>query len=156
MTEQSVLSRGVGHKLNVVIRGVEDLQAPMIMESVGMEGVCCNYYFIFSFTFCPQTSGPASPKQIKNVMMNNNKTGHLLSSDIGTVLVILAHTGVQYFTLGLTQTPSRHVFLVRILCAPASAALKHSTLEAIWLIPDGRSIDLTWESADISSCDGSQ
>lgn len=62
MTEQSVLSRGVGHKLNVVIRGVEDLQAPMIMESVGMEGVCCNYYFIFSFPSPSPALKPLGPR----------------------------------------------------------------------------------------------
>lgn len=126
------------------------------MESVGMEGVCCNYYFIFSFTLCPHPPESTSPKQIKNLLMNNNNTGHLLLSDICTVLVTLAFTSVQYFTLGLTQTPSRHVFLACILRAPTSDSLKRSTLEAIWHIPDGRSVDLTWKSADGTSCDGLQ
>lgn len=149
MMEQSALSRGVGHKLNV-IRAVENffLQTQMRIESVGMKGVCCNY-FIFSYTCCLYPPGPTSPKQIKIFLMNNNKAGHLSSSDICAFWLTMVDTSAQYFALGLTQASSRHVFLVCILRTLTSDSFKQSTLEAIQHILAGGSVDLTWESVDI-------
>lgn len=156
MTVQSVLSSGVGHKLNAMIRGVEEFcyMLRMIMENVGMEECVAIIILSSPFTLCSHLPWPTSLKQTKNLLMNDNKTGHLLSSVICTVLVILAYTSVQYSTPGLTQMPSRHVFLACVLRALTSDSFKHSTLEAIWHIPDAGSVDLTWESADATSWDG--